>query len=67
MASFDKAIINTFKAEGGFQNDPKDNANYVNSILIGTNRGISAQGYYAYYKKVPTVNDIKNLTVFTYW
>lgn len=63
MASFDKAIINTFKAEGGFQQDPHDNANYVNGVLIGTNRGISAQGYYAYYKKVPTVNDIKNLTV----
>lgn len=63
MASFDKAIINTFKAEGGFQQDSSDNANYVNGILIGTNRGISAQGYYAYYKKVPTVNDIKKLTV----
>ena len=63
MASFDKAIINTFKAEGGFQQDTSDNANYVNGILIGTNRGISAQGYYAYYKKIPTVNDIKNLTV----
>ena len=63
MASFDKAIINTFKAEGGFQQDTSDNANYVNGVLIGTNRGISAQGYYGYYKKVPTVNDIKNLTV----
>lgn len=63
MASFDKAIINTFKAEGGFQKDATDNANYVNSVLIGTNRGISAQGYYGFYKKVPTVNDIKNLTV----
>lgn len=63
MASFDKAIINTFRAEGGFQQDIHDNANYVNGTLIGTNRGISAQGYYAYYKKVPTVNDIKNLTV----
>lgn len=63
MASFDKAIINTFKAEGGFQQDASDNANYVNGVLIGTNRGISAQGYYAYYKKIPTVNDIKNLTV----
>lgn len=61
MASFEKAIANTFKAEGGFQNDPSDNANYVNGILIGTNRGISAQGYYAYYGKVPSVSDLKNL------
>lgn len=63
MASFDKAIVNTFKAEGGFQQHASDNANYVNGVLIGTNRGISAQGYYGYYKKIPTVNDIKNLTV----
>lgn len=62
MASFDKAIVNTFKAEGGFQQDTADNANYVNGLLIGTNRGISAQGYYAFYKKVPSVDDIKNLT-----
>ncbi len=63
MASFDKAILNTFKAEGGYQNDPHDNANYVNGILIGTNRGISAQGYYSYFKRVPTVDQMKNLTV----
>lgn len=62
MASFDKAIVNTFKAEGGFQQDEADNANYVNGVLIGTNRGISAQGYYAFYKKIPTVSDIKNLS-----
>lgn len=63
MANFEKAIVNTFKAEGGFQNDPNDNANYVNGILIGTNKGISAQGYYNYYKKIPTVEQMKNLTV----
>lgn len=62
MAQFEKAIINTFKAEGGFQNDPKDNANYVNKTLIGTNKGISAQGYYAFYKRIPTVAQMKNLT-----
>ncbi len=63
MANFEKAILNTFKAEGGFQNDPADTANYVNGVCIGTNRGISAQGYYSYYKKVPTVLDMKNLTI----
>lgn len=62
MASFEKAILNTFKAEGGFQNDPKDNANYVGKTLIGTNRGISAQGYYAFYKRIPTVAQMKNLS-----
>ena len=63
MASFEKAILNTFKAEGGYQADPKDNANYIGKNLIGTNRGISAQGYYAYYKRIPTVSQMKNLTV----
>lgn len=62
MADFRKAIIGTFKAEGGFQNDPADNANYVNGVLIGTNKGISAQGYYSFYKKVPTEQDMRNLT-----
>lgn len=62
MASFEKAIVNTFKAEGGFQNHPSDNANYVNGVLIGTNKGISAQGYYSFYKKMPTVEIMKNLT-----
>lgn len=62
MASFEQAIKGTFKAEGGFQNHAEDNANYVNGILIGTNKGISAQGYYSFYKKVPSVEDMKNLT-----
>ena len=63
MADFNKAILNTFKAEGGFQNDKADNANYVNGVCIGTNRGISAVGYYSFYKKVPTVQQMKDLTV----
>lgn len=63
MASFEKAIVNTFKAEGGFQAKKNDKANYVNGKLIGTNRGISAQAYYTYYKRVPTVADMKALTV----
>ena len=62
MADFEKAIGNTFKSEGGFQNDPADNANYVKGVLIGTNRGISAQGYYGYFKKIPTVSDMMKLT-----
>ena len=63
MASFDKAIVNTFKAEGGFENDKEDNANFVNGVCIGTNRGISAQAYYAYFKRTPTVEQMKALTV----
>lgn len=63
MANFDKAVLNTFKAEGSFQNDKADNANFVNGVCIGTNRGISAQAYYGYYKKIPTVQQMKDLTV----
>lgn len=63
MASFEKAIQNTFKAEGGFQNDPHDSANYVKGVLIGTNRGISASGYYDYFKKIPTIEQMKSLSV----
>jgi len=63
MADFEKAIKNTFNSEGGFQNDKTDNANYVNGVLIGTNRGISAQGYAAFYKRTPTVEEIKNLSI----
>lgn len=62
MASFEKAIIGTFKAEGGFQADPNDSANYVNGVLIGTSRGISAQAWATYYRRTPTVADMKALT-----
>ena len=62
MADFEKAIKNTFRSEGGFQNDPADNANYVRGVLIGTNRGISAQGYATFYKRIPTVSDMMKLT-----
>ncbi len=62
MAYFDPVYNLTLKHEGGFQQFPNDSANYVNGKLIGTNKGISAEGYYAYYKKVPTVQDMKNLT-----
>lgn len=63
MADFKSAVANTFKAEGGYQADPDDNANYINGHLIGTNRGISACAYYAYYKRIPTIEDMVNLSV----
>lgn len=62
MANFDKAIEGTFKAEGGFQEDVNDSANYVNGKCIGTNRGISASAYYSHFKRVPTKDDMLNLT-----
>jgi lysozyme family protein len=62
MANFDPIFNLTLKHEGGFQQLPNDSANYVNGKLIGTNKGISAIGYYDFYKKIPTVEQMKNLT-----
>jgi lysozyme family protein len=62
MASFDPIFNLTLNHEGGFQKFPNDSANYVKGKLIGTNRGISASAYYTYYKKIPTEQDMRNLT-----
>lgn len=61
-ASAVAGIDKVFKAEGGYQADPADTANYVNGQLIGTNHGISALAYYGYYGQVPTVDSLKALT-----
>lgn len=62
MANSKIEIEKTFNREAGFQNFANDRANYVNGFLIGTNHGISAQAYGTFYKKVPTIADIKALT-----
>lgn len=61
-ADFKRGVQKAFKAEGGFQKDPADSANYVKGKLIGTNRGISAIAFYNHYKKIPTEQDMRNLT-----
>lgn len=61
-ADIQPAYNRVFKDEGGFQQDPADSANYVNGKLIGTNRGISALAFYDFYKRVPTVQDMRKLT-----
>lgn len=63
MAEFDSIFQLTLNHEGGFQVFPNDSANYVNGKLIGTNRGISAIAYYNHYKRAPTQQDMKNLTI----
>ena len=62
MADFKPIFENTLKKEGGFQKFSDDSANYVNGVLIGTNRGISAQAYYTFYGRVPTEADMKALS-----
>lgn len=63
MADFNSIASKTFNFEGGYQNYSNDTANYCNGQLIGTNHGISAVAYKGYYKKCPTVADMKNLTI----
>jgi len=62
MADFSIAVAKTFNAEGGYQADPADTANYVKGVLIGTNHGISAIAYATYLKRTPTVDEMKALT-----
>lgn len=62
MAKFTPVFENTLKKEGGFQKFAADSANYVDGVLIGTNRGISAQAYKQFYGKTPTEADMKALT-----
>lgn len=62
MANFKPVFDLTLKHEGGFQKFPNDSANIINGVVIGTNRGISAQAYKQYFKKTPTENDMRALT-----
>ena len=59
------ALNKILVAEGGFQNNPKDDGNYANGVLIGTNRGITPAAL-ANYKNVNistiTVDDIRGVT-----
>jgi lysozyme family protein len=62
MADFNSIAAKTFNFEGGYQALSKDTANYCNGQLIGTNHGISAIAYKAYYGYCPTVDQMKSLT-----
>ncbi|KKN74795.1 hypothetical protein LCGC14_0386880 [marine sediment metagenome] len=55
LSAFDRAMQWIFKAEGGFQKNPKDPGNWYKGELIGTKYGISAASWAHRY-------DIPNLT-----
>ena len=61
--SINDSIARVIKEEGGFQNSPNDSGNYFNGVLIGTKYGITPNAYFDFYKKVPTLDTIKNLSV----
>lgn len=55
-------FIMSDKIEGGYQNNPKDEGNYIGKKLIGTNHGITPKTYQSYFGKTPTSEDMKKLT-----
>lgn len=57
------SIARVIKEEGGYQNNKNDSGNYFNGVLMGTKYGITPNAYFDYYKQIPTVDTIKNLTV----
>jgi len=62
-ARYDLIFKHTFKVEKGFQNDPDDTGNWYHKKLIGTKYGIIPSTYFRYYKKRPTVQDMRSLTL----
>lgn len=51
--------------EGGFQDNPSDEGNWLNGVLIGTNRGISAPVLAAYLGHPPTPMEMQALDAST--
>lgn len=62
MADFSQAQEFVKQAEGGYTDDPRDRGNYVDSLLIGTNHGISAPILKSWLGRTPTVAEMKNLS-----
>jgi lysozyme family protein len=68
MGNFSQIWTGTKGFEGGYQQLANDSANYCpakgkpGSKLIGTKFGISAIAYGDYFKRCPTVEEIKNLS-----
>lgn len=68
MASFLISYGKTAKNEGSYTNDHDDNGNWtggkINSgMLIGSNYGISAPVLMKYLGKIPSVFDMKNISM----
>jgi lysozyme family protein len=68
VASFQPIWIGTKGFEGGYQSLANDSANYCpakgkpGSQLIGTNYGISAIALGDYFRRCPSVSEVKNLS-----
>ncbi len=62
MAKFEKAQQMVSISEGRYQNDPQDSGNYYMGHLIGTNWGISAPTLAAYLGRIPSKEEMQNLS-----
>ena len=59
----DSVLDTVLDHEGGYTDNPDDSGNInSNGEVVGTNFGISAEAYEEYFDKVPSAEDMKNLT-----
>jgi lysozyme family protein len=70
MADFEKAYKRTGIFEGGYTDEEDDNGNWTGGkkgvgLLVGTKYGISAPVLMQYMGKLPTVQNMKNLSLVT--
>ena len=65
MADFNIAFDLTMKVEGGYQCDKDDKGNYVNGVLVGTKYGITAPELMNFLGRMPTAEEMKNLSLET--
>lgn len=68
MANFLTSFYRTLKTEGGFTIDPDDNGNWTGGrkgvgVLVGTNYGITAADLAAHLGHIPTVSDMKFISL----
>jgi lysozyme family protein len=62
VQNIDEGLEHILDVEAGYQAQEEDTGNFLNGELIGTNRGVTPAAYEAYFGKVPSVEDMKNLT-----
>ncbi len=70
MADFKTSYQKTSLVEGGYTADPNDNGNWTGGKvnvgnLVGTNYGITAPDMQLFLGRVPTVEDMKNMSLET--
>jgi lysozyme family protein len=62
LADFNPIFSQTLIYEGGYEAQSTDSGAFYNGILVGSNKGISANSLAKYLGRTPTVSDMKNLT-----